>query len=97
METTITATELARHLSDILNRVRYKGESFRVERNGEVVAMLKPEKRTITWGEFAERWDKLPRPDPDFWKDLEAAHREMNQPPPTPLWEDAQATAATEP
>jgi len=42
VETTITATELARNLSDILNRVRYRGESFRVERNGEVVAEIRP-------------------------------------------------------
>ena len=40
--TTITATELARNLSDVLNRVRYRGESFIVERNGEVVAELRP-------------------------------------------------------
>lgn len=82
METKITATELARHLSDILNRVRYKGESFRVERNGEVIAVLKPEQpKTITWGEFADRWDSLPKPDPQYWEDVAEAHREMNQVP----------------
>ena len=46
--TKITATELARNLSDILNRVRYKGESFIVERNGEVVGELAPAKRSKT-------------------------------------------------
>ena len=82
METTITATELARHLSDILNRLRYKGESFRVERNGEVVAVLKPgERKTITWGEFVDRLATLPKPDPEFWEDVAAAHEEMNQIP----------------
>ena len=35
METRITPTELARSLSDVLNRVRYRGERFRIERNGE--------------------------------------------------------------
>ena len=92
METTITATELARHLSDILNRVRYKGESFRVERNGEVVAVLKPEPpKTITVGEFFNRIDRLPAPDPDFWEDVAQAHREMNQAMPIPAWERAEA------
>jgi len=82
METTITATELARGLSDILNRVKYKGESFRVVRNGEVVAVVEPaKKRTITWGEFADRYDRLPKPDPQFWEDVAAAHEEMNVPP----------------
>lgn len=42
METTITADELARNLSDILSRVRDEGESFRVEQGGEVVAVLRP-------------------------------------------------------
>lgn len=82
METRITATELARNLSDILNRVRYKGETFLVERNGEVVAEVKPSDsaKTITWGEFVKIWDSLPKPDPAFWDDVEEAHRLMNQP-----------------
>jgi len=80
--TKITATELARNLSDILNRVRYKGESFIVERNGEVVGELAPAKRSkkMTWGEFARWWNTLPKPDPEYWDDVEEAHRLMNQP-----------------
>jgi antitoxin (DNA-binding transcriptional repressor) of toxin-antitoxin stability system len=39
---TITATQLARSLPDVLNRVRHQGERFTIERNGEVVAMLGP-------------------------------------------------------
>ena len=42
METTITATELARSLSDILNRVRYRNERFVIQRNGEVIATIAP-------------------------------------------------------
>jgi prevent-host-death family protein len=38
----ISATELARRLGDILGRVRYRGESFIVERNGTPVARLEP-------------------------------------------------------
>jgi antitoxin (DNA-binding transcriptional repressor) of toxin-antitoxin stability system len=90
MATKISATELARHLSDILNRVRYKGESFRVERNGEVVAEIRPTPsvRSLTWGEFVELWDRLPKPDPEFWNDVEEAHRLMNQPiQEPPAWE----------
>lgn len=74
--TKITATELARNLSDILNRVRYRNESFKVVRNGEVVAELspaQPEKR-LTVGEFLRIWPALPKPDEDYWKDLEAIH-----------------------
>lgn len=42
MQNHITATELARSLSDILNRVRYRRESFLIERAGEPVAALAP-------------------------------------------------------
>jgi antitoxin (DNA-binding transcriptional repressor) of toxin-antitoxin stability system len=42
METTITATELARSLSDVLNRVRYRNERFVIQRNGEIIATLTP-------------------------------------------------------
>jgi antitoxin (DNA-binding transcriptional repressor) of toxin-antitoxin stability system len=88
METTITATELARNLSDILNRVRYRGERFRIERNGEVVATLQPTppRRVTTLGGLIELMDSLPEPDEDFWKDVEEAHRQMNVPVPLPEW-----------
>jgi antitoxin (DNA-binding transcriptional repressor) of toxin-antitoxin stability system len=42
METKISATELARKLGDVLGRIRYRGDSFVVERNGEAVARLTP-------------------------------------------------------
>jgi prevent-host-death family protein len=42
MDTTITATELSTNLSNILNRVRYRGERFTVACNGEPIAVLEP-------------------------------------------------------
>lgn len=36
----VTATEAARNLSDLLNRVSYQGESFDIVRGGKVVARL---------------------------------------------------------
>jgi len=42
----ITATEAARRLSDLLNRVRYRGERFQILRGGEVVAQLVPAVQT---------------------------------------------------
>jgi len=83
MATKITATELARNLSDILNRTRYKGEQFVIERNGETVATLVPATKTTTWREFVEWWVNN-RPDDKFADDLEAIHAEMNQPLPEP-------------
>ncbi|MGH7571835.1 MAG: type II toxin-antitoxin system Phd/YefM family antitoxin [Gemmatimonadota bacterium] len=42
MEHHISATDLARRLGDVLGRIRYLGDSFVVERNGEPVARLTP-------------------------------------------------------
>jgi prevent-host-death family protein len=42
MEHPISATELARTLGDVLARIRYRGESFVVERNGRPIARLLP-------------------------------------------------------
>ena len=74
MESTITATELARRLSDVLNRVRYRGERFVVQRNGEPVATLAPAGPPpgITWAELMVQLRDLPRPDEGFTDDLEA-------------------------
>ncbi|MGH2535261.1 MAG: type II toxin-antitoxin system Phd/YefM family antitoxin [Thermomicrobiales bacterium] len=68
----ITATHLARNLSDVLNRVQYRGERFVIERNGVRVAEIVPTtaKPGLTLGEFIKLWDSLPKPDEDFWKDL---------------------------
>ena len=88
METTITATELSRSLSDILSRVRYKGETFIVERNGEPVATLAPPvpAKRMTWGEFLEMMKELPPADPDFADDLEMIQASQ-QPAVMPRWD----------
>lgn len=74
MNTKIAATELARNLSDVLNRIRYRGEQFVVERNGEPVANLGPvgAVRGITVAEFFERLRTMNWPDEGFADDLEA-------------------------
>jgi prevent-host-death family protein len=77
METRITATELAKSLSDILNRVRYRGERFRIERNGEPIATLVPAAPVsgdMTMGKLVALLKDLPSPDEDFADDLEAIH-----------------------
>jgi hypothetical protein len=88
-ETTITATELSRNMSDVLNRMRYKGERFKVMRNGEVIGHLEPEPqhRKVTLGEFVSILRSAPRPDSDYWDDVEEAHRSMNQPVDPPSWD----------
>lgn len=73
-ETRITATELARNLSDILNRARYRGERFVIERNGEAIASVGPieSKPGMTLAQLAEYLREHPFPDEEFARDLEA-------------------------
>ena len=86
MEKKITATELAKSLSDVLNRVYYRGESFVIERNGDVVATLGPAKpeKAATVGELIEHLKKIHWPLEGFADDLEAiqASQRKVEPPP---------------
>ena len=81
MPTTITSTEAARNLSDLLNRARYRGESFVIQRGGEEVARLEPPllRSKVTFGGFLDLLATLEPPDADFWTDLEDI--QANQPP----------------
>jgi antitoxin (DNA-binding transcriptional repressor) of toxin-antitoxin stability system len=76
MATRITATQLARNLSDILNRARYRGETFVIERNGETMARLEPAAvpAGVPFAEFVRLIGELHWPDDTFASDLEAIH-----------------------
>ncbi len=73
MEHRISATELARRLGDVLGRIRYRGDSFLVERNGDLVARLVPvpEATVTTLAEAVAAWRDAGEPEPDFADDLE--------------------------
>lgn len=73
MTTTITATEAARSFSDLLNRVRYRGEDFRIVRNGEAVAQLTaaPGRSGTSLRDLLRKLGATPSDDPLFADDLE--------------------------
>ena len=79
MSVRITATEAARNLSDLLNRVRYRGESFLIVRNGEEVGMLAPisSGKSTTLRQLVELVKEMGPPDDDFVSDLEEIHRQQ--------------------
>jgi prevent-host-death family protein len=85
MEHRISATELARTLGDVLARVRYRGDSFLVERNGDPVARVSPvpEGSPTTLREALAAWRSVGPPDPDFADALEEANR-LDWPPDDP-------------
>jgi hypothetical protein len=76
----ISATRAVRSFSDLLNRVRYKGDSFVIIRNGEEMGQLGPVagKRPKTLNELAALIREMGPPDEDFVRDLEEIRR--NQP-----------------
>ena len=85
MEKVISATVLARRLGDVLGRIRYRGESFVIERNGVAVARLVPARtdQHATVAESLRRWREAAEPDPEFASTLErigAADREPGDP-----------------
>ena len=74
MKNALTATELARNVGDVLARVRYRGESFVIERNGRPVARIVPAEpaSTGTLREALSAWLAAGERDPTFADDLAA-------------------------
>ncbi len=85
----ITATEAVRRFSDILNRVKYKGEEFVVERGGEPVCRIVPAgpPKKFTVADFVRVLREAPKPDPEYWDDLEDILK--NQPPAQWRWDES--------
>jgi antitoxin (DNA-binding transcriptional repressor) of toxin-antitoxin stability system len=81
----ISATDAARHFSRILNRVQYRGESFLVERAGELACEIVPAKPTrVTVDDLRALVDSLPPVDPGYWDAVERASREQPDLPESP-------------
>jgi antitoxin (DNA-binding transcriptional repressor) of toxin-antitoxin stability system len=86
METKISATELARNLSDILNRAYYRGEAFVVERGGQPVCRIGPAgPRGCTKAELVEFFRSTPKLDSEYLDILEDITRNQ-QPVPESPW-----------
>jgi antitoxin (DNA-binding transcriptional repressor) of toxin-antitoxin stability system len=77
MESRISASELARRLGDVLGRIRYRGDTFVVERNGEPVARMTPlaSGSAATLREGLQAWRATGTDVGDFAADLESVNR----------------------
>jgi hypothetical protein len=85
MEIRITATELARKLGDVLGKIRYRSDSFLVERNGEAIARISPiaGRPGGSLREGLRAWQEAAPGDPRFAEDLENVNR-ADRPPRSP-------------
>ncbi len=75
----ITSTVLTRSMSDILNRVYYKGERFLVKRGGKAVATLSPIQpaRPIPRAELIAKIGHLKLPGDGYADDLGKVQEEQ--------------------
>jgi prevent-host-death family protein len=83
----LSATDASRNFSEILNRVKYRGESFILERGGEPVAELRPASPTrFTGMDLSALLRSLPPIDEDYLRAVEEVT--LNQPAiPESPWE----------
>jgi antitoxin (DNA-binding transcriptional repressor) of toxin-antitoxin stability system len=81
----MSATEVARNFSAVINRVN-AGEEIEIVRNGAPVAELRRPSRPrgITGREFKKLMASLPPVDEDFARDVENARKKLG--PPKPAW-----------
>lgn len=78
--TVVTATEAARHFSDLVSRVCYQHETFVIERGGRALCQLAPvDAGACTGSELLALLTRLPRPDDAFLDAVEQIGRA--QPP----------------
>ncbi len=83
----LSATEASRNFSEILNLVRYRGESFIVERGGEPACEIKPATPPrFTVADLAELMNHLPPIDEDYLDTVEETSRSQPFSPASP-WE----------
>jgi len=81
MRVRISATECARRFSELMNRVRYRGESFIVERRGKPVCEILPAQPTRFSGkELADLLRSLPKPDEDYLAQIEKLSAKQSEP-----------------
>jgi antitoxin (DNA-binding transcriptional repressor) of toxin-antitoxin stability system len=80
MRNRISATAAARNFSDLLNRVRYRGESFMVERGGKPVCeIIPPQSARFTVADLARLLKTLPQPDKGYRTAVERLIKEQQR------------------
>ena len=75
----ISASDAARHFSDLVNRVLYRGDEYIVERAGEPVCRIVPlgSPATLDGEEAARLLEGLPPTDDEFARDIARVIRDQ--------------------
>lgn len=83
----VSATEAARSFSELLNRVRYRGETFIIERGGESICEIRPTgPARFTGADLMTLLHSLPAIDEDYLDAVEEVTRTQPLLPESP-WE----------
>ena len=86
---TLTVTEAARHFSEFISRVHYRGESTLLLKGGKPVAKVLPARKPRTGRDLAARWGRLPhlsaKEAEAFGRDVAASRRSL--PPLRAKWD----------
>ena len=78
----ISATDASRNFSEILNRVKYRGESFIIERGGERMCEIRPVAPTrFTGADLVALVRSLPKVDDDYLDTVEELTRSQKKMP----------------
>jgi len=79
---TLSATEASRNFSEIMNRVKYRGESFVVERGGERICEIRPAAPArFTGADLIALIRSLPSPGDGYLKVVEELTRSQKKLP----------------
>jgi len=89
----ITATQAVREFSELLNKIKFKGDHYIIERSGKPVAQMEPvkeAKKAKTLKELKPLLKGLPRLDEEldaFAADLEGIRKDQPPLPEEGMWE----------
>jgi antitoxin (DNA-binding transcriptional repressor) of toxin-antitoxin stability system len=79
---TLSATEASRNFSEVMNRVKYRGESFIVERGGERICEVRPAAPPrFTGADLVALLRSLPAVDEDYLDVVEELTRSQKRLP----------------
>ena len=83
----ISATDAARSFSELLDRVSYRGETFIIERGGELVCEISHVRPLHFSGtDVLALLHSLPKPDPGYWREIKKVAKQHLTVPESP-WE----------